>query len=170
TADTWDRLCKKYRIPFAYAFYLHDYISYSRTFPDHDVSFVTIGQPTKHTFEPFDPDHEGYYQRRGEPYAKLLISGDGHKSDVLKYIENNWDKIEDILKEQGWTRPKKIRKTINKDRNRLVKQLWLCSTKELQKLADLNDTKYKDRLIQKVLKKRGISLSEGYIRKLRYWR
>ncbi|MDD5759889.1 MAG: hypothetical protein PHI06_12500, partial [Desulfobulbaceae bacterium] len=41
TADTWDRLCKKYRIPFAYAFYLHDYISYSRTFPDHDVSFVT---------------------------------------------------------------------------------------------------------------------------------
>jgi len=161
------RIQKKYKIPVSYLFGLNDYLFFNdaRNMSWQKFSVATI-LPPAHTLDSDDVDLEDFYRDNSEPYAKLLIFGNGTKNDVINYIRKYWKEVEEILKKQDWKPQGKVRKTIYKDRNRLIKELWHTPANELRKETGTTTT-FKDLLIQQVLKKRGYGeIDDGYIRKL----
>ena len=52
--------------------------------------------PPAHTLDADDVDLEDFYKEHKEPYAKILVFGDNTKSEVLGYLEQNWDEVEKI--------------------------------------------------------------------------
>lgn len=160
--DITFHLQKKYGIPLAYLQLLNAYLLFGETriVIKEKQSIVTI-LPPAYLYSPGSLDMEDYLREHNEPYVRVLILGNGRKSDVLKSIENSWDEIEEYLKSQGWTRPKKVRTTIHKDRNKLIKKLWRKPIQELRdevRSYDPNnkyEPKYREILIQRILKHRG---------------
>lgn len=158
-STVWQRLRARYKIPKSYLFpYLNSYLFFGKI-PNWKPPVAQIGSPVDN----LENDIENYID---EPYAKVIIFGNATKSDAIKFITEEWDNIEKILKKQGWSRPPKIRRTIHKERNILIKQLWRKPKRGLQK--ELNSiTTQKELLIQRILKKRGfVDVNEGYIRKM----
>lgn len=173
--DVWNNISKKYKISSLFSSYLNDYLFFGKNRTHEKINIVArILPPTKQDFESidFDMDAEKHLQLRNEPYARLIIFGNGRKSDVIKYIEKNWGEVENVLKQQGWTPRPVIRRTQFKERNKLIKELLQKTTSELQKIANSKNKiktniKYKDLLIQQILKNEGYNhISEGYIRKM----
>jgi hypothetical protein len=158
-------LQKKYKISIAFQYHLDDYIFFGKT---HKETNKTIAPVVIDTYaHKMDlGDVEEFYKKTGEAYAKLFILGNSSKSEVLSFINTNWEKIESILREQRGEK-KVLRKTIYKERNQRIKKLWRMPTKELQKMAG-SDSSYKDSLIQKILENEGVHVTDGYIRKIRY--
>lgn len=160
-------LRKKYKIPLAYMFALDSYLFFgdARGMEWMNKWSNVLILPPKHTLNQSDADMEELYRDNGEPYAKLLILGNGTKSEALDFINNNWEKVEGILKKQGWVKKKRVGRTHYKQRNALIKELWGLPTEKLQKEAASESTD-KELLIQHILKKRKFGhVNEGYIRK-----
>jgi|SRR3989338_2614191 len=111
-------IAEKYKIPLDYQIGLDSYIF----FGDDRILQMTnqwgLAQilPPAHTLEADDVDLERSYQEEKEPYAKIIVPGNSSKEEILKYIRKNWNKVEEILKKQGWTPKKRIRRTIYKER------------------------------------------------------
>ena len=173
--DTLKKFCQSHKIPMGYEHSLESYILYgiNSKLKLAEPTVARIVHPQKIKLTALKNSIEGYYQRHGEPYAKILVFGNGSKSDVLRYIEKNWSDVEDVLKKQGWNKLRKIKKTIYKERNIFIKQLWRKSINDLQELADQRDSagaphnsRYRDLLIQIILKKEFGEIGEGYIRKI----
>jgi hypothetical protein len=158
------RLREKYKIPISYLHLLSSYLHFGEaravTQEKQDVLSVL---PPAHLLEPGSFDLESYYREHNEPYVRLIILGNGTKSAVLKSIDDNWGEIEAMLKGQGVTRPKRVRETKYKKRNKRIKELWRKTKKEL---GNENAT-YKDSLIRAILKREGFGdVDDGYIRKI----
>ncbi|MFA5413255.1 MAG: hypothetical protein WC348_01815 [Patescibacteria group bacterium] len=166
-----EHLQMKFKIPIAYAPFIRLYLCFGYIPKElNEVEVAKVCLPA-HLLDPGDRDGDKEKDLRTyfpyEPYAKLIIFGTSRKSDVIKFIAERWGEVEEVFKKQGWVRPKAVRRTIYKERNLLVKELWRKSTKELQKEAGSSGT-YKDLLIQKILAKREMDVKDGYIRKMRY--
>jgi len=162
-------LKERYKIPLEYWIFISEYIFFgeSRGVLKSNIAPVVIDE---HAHEEGDRyrygDIEGFYRETGEPYAKLFILGTASKTGVINFINKNWGKIEDVLDVQRGQKRKRVRKTTNKERNRLIKELWRKSAKELRQEADSRATD-KEILISKILKVRGFgNIDEGYIRKM----
>lgn len=159
---------RKFKIPISYAPFIRLYMCLG--YIPKELNEV---EPAKICPPPFmlkngETDEEKeikkFYSK--EPYVKLLIFGTSTKSDIIKYIKNNWDKIEKILEQQGCKPKGRIRQSPKKKRNYYIKRLWEKPLKELQEMANSKNN-YKDLLIQKILKNDGYGeVNEGYIRSL----
>lgn len=164
--DMWLKLRKKHKIPLAHMLALEDYLFFDRAGAiTQQIPEPALILPPAHTLDEDDPDMEEFYSRNDEPYVKLIIPGSSTKSDILDFLRENWSRVEDVLKQQGWTRPRRIRKTEeeNRKRDKRIKELWRKTKKELGN----EDAHYKDLLIQKILKQEGFGdVNEGYIRKV----
>ncbi|MFA5129732.1 MAG: hypothetical protein WC477_02300 [Patescibacteria group bacterium] len=160
TFDTIFSLREKYKIPITYTHLLHKILFYG----DDEVKeserpdIMTI-LPPAHLCDPSGSDLEHYYRQHGEPYVRILILANAKKSDIIRELGLCWDQVEEILKTQGWIKPKKIRKTVNKVRNKLIKELWRKPIKDLKtevkRYAPNDILKRKESLIKKILQHKG---------------
>ncbi len=159
----------KYKIPLAYSPYISVYLCFGFIPNEFEEPFgVRVLAPSyMANLDDLYGEKEIHKYFPHEPYARLIVFGTSTKSEVIKFIEENWDEVEEVFKKQGWSRPKKIRQTVHKKRNYLVQGLWHKPTNELREIAGLKSG-YKDTLIQKILSDQGIQMTEGHIRKLRY--
>lgn len=172
--STLESLSRDYKIPKPYIGILDRYVCFNDVFSKKQgLPDVASIEPPAGMLKPTDINMESYYWESAQPYAKLLIFGSSRKSDVIKFIEKNWNKVEEILKKQGWTRPKTVRRTLFKKRNQRIKELYMIrSVEELQKIADPEgdqetSTKQRYLLIQNILRKEGYGeVDDGYIRKM----
>jgi len=161
-------LQKKYDIPLAYLFGLNDYLFFNEYRSGEWERFdPAVLLPPEHILNDEDIDLEEFYKDNKEPYVKLLILSNSKKTDVIKFIRNNWERVEEILKRQNWTPKDRVRKTIYKKRNRYIKELLQKPIKELQKKVGETICTDKDILINLILQKEGFgNVNEGYIRKM----
>ncbi|MFA5124453.1 MAG: hypothetical protein WC473_01320 [Patescibacteria group bacterium] len=165
-------LQEKYKVPLDYVFHLDDFIFFGKStgdkkfqLPGYYYSSAKI-LPPKHTLEPDDVDLEEFYKDHKEPYVKILVFGDSTKSEVLGYLNQNWNQVEKILTQQGWKPQKRVRKTVHKERNRLIKELYKKTKKELEKEYGTT-SQSKELLISKIMDKLGYGyVDDGYIRKI----
>ncbi len=159
----------KFKIPMTYFRFIYLYLCFGYVPSEFwgENEFVKILKPDSLLNPGGDNEEKDLITIFREPYVKLLIPGTSRMSDVTDYLTKHWNKVEEILKLQGWEKPKPIRKTIHKQRNLLIKELWRKPTRELQKEAEFVSS-YKERLIQKIMRKKGYKMTEGQIRKLRY--
>ena len=174
-----EHLQTKFKIPVVFTPFIRFYFCFGYV-PKEFSKRVNVAKicPPIHLLNPEHENEEEEIQTYFpyEPYAKLLIFGTSRKSDVIEFIEKNWNKVESVMKRQGWVRPKMVRRTIYKRRNLRIKELNRKTLKELQKEADPDGTyyegfspKYKHLVIQKILKKEGYGeVNDGYIRKIAY--
>jgi hypothetical protein len=158
---------KKYRIPLAYMTFLYDYVLFgewgSPSYPE-----VAIILPPIHTLDPqhVDFDPEEYFCQHNEPYARILVLGNGRKKHVLNFISKNSNEVEKILEKQEWKRPKMIRRKDSKLRTKRLKELWSRPVEDLKSMAHSKSCR-RDILIHNILKLEGFGeVSEGYIRKM----
>lgn len=168
-------LAKKYSIPLAYHSVFQEYIETGKLETKRrQDEFVAFIDPTAHRTD-FNPGHvEDYYNATGEPFAKLIILGNNSKTDVMNFIDKNWEKIEEVFLEQGHDVNKRVRNKIYKNRDAQIIILSKKSPQELrQELKSSNveiiGINYKEDLIRKLLKLDkygGSSVSSGYIRKI----
>jgi hypothetical protein len=155
-------------------FYIDDYIFFGeiRSKANKQLPPSVVFERYAHRADMNLGDVEEFYKETGEPYAKLFILGNASKSDVLDYINKNWEKVEEILTEQRGIR-KVVRKTIYKKRNREIKEWWHKPIAELRKEADKIDPERaphisgcKELLIKKILRKEYGYIGENYIKKI----
>jgi len=190
--EKWDRLISKsniafhilvsaehvqtrYKIPKAYAQFIRFYICFGYIPDEFNKSDIARICPPVHILSPGNIDEEqelrSYFSY--EPYAKILIFESGSKSDVLKFIKENWSAVEKIIEKQRGFSRKRVRKTIYKYRGQVVKKLWRKPLKELQRKAKTDETTImtneRDLLVAKILVKLGLAkkeLSGGCIRRI----
>lgn len=165
---------KKYKISIAYRFYIDDYIFFGeiRSKVNKQLPPSVVFERYAHRADMDLGDVEEFYKETGEPYAKLFILGNASKSDVLDYINKNWEKVEEILTEQRGVR-KVVRKTIYKKRNLDIVKWCGKTIIELRNEANRIDpehaphkSNYKELLIQKILRKKYGYIGESYIKKI----
>ncbi len=156
-AETWMDLMKIYKIPVPYQPMLDNYLFLGKSSNvKWKPSVFVIDDPLEG-----EGSLEELYKEMGEPFAKILIFKNATKSAVLRDIRKNWWTIAGILNTLG-PRKKRVRETKNKERNRLILELWRKSSRELkEELAELGDQEvltlklHKEILIRRVLAARG---------------
>ena len=169
-----ESIIRDYKIPSAYTPILDEYIFFSEAYlRKQQVPEIAIIEPPMSMLRANEITMEDYYWNFSEPYAKLLIPGNSKKNDVIEFIDKNWNKVEAIFKKQDWTKPKKVRRTDYKERNKLINVFWSASIKQLQEYADKIEpdenhhvSTRKESLIKTILKHKYKNLDDGYIRKI----
>ena len=165
-------LRNKYGVSIAYEYAFDDFVlSGGLGFgnSNHEPLFAMIQPP------PIDDltDFEYGLLGRGEPYVRLLMFASATKTQILNFIDQHWNEVESLFSNQGVERPKRIRRVVHKERNLLIKKLYKMRIEELQILADREDpanrphkARYKDLLIQTILRPKYGKITDGNIRKI----
>jgi hypothetical protein len=165
---------EKYSIPIAYNSVLQEYIETgkleTKRKQDELSAFIDPVAHIKNT-----GNAEDYFREIGEPFAKIIILGNNSKTDVINFIDNNWEKIEDVFLEQGHIVGKRVRKSTNKNRDSLIIELSRKPIKELRdrlikKGGSFIKGEPKENIISKLLplenKTKPYYAKSGYIRKI----
>ncbi len=162
------RIKEKYKIPTPYFDFIDDYIFFGKPMNAlREKSPVALLSPTK--------ELEEFYNEIYEPTAKLLIFESATQEKVIEFVKKNWREIELTLNKNIHDN-KRVRKTLNKERNQLIRELWKKPIAELQgevigvsKNNDVPTTRERDSLVAKILVIRNITPKElrgGFIRKI----
>ena len=163
-------ILKKYKISLAYYVPLQEYLEMGKIkTKTKQEEFVAVIDDFAHRNDIDSGNLEEFYREFGEPFAKVLILGNSTKSDVIDFINRNWNKIQSILAEQGNNPNQRIRKKKdkNKDRDKNIIELSKETTENLKKqLGNPIGTLYKEDLIKKIMERDGYHISDGYIRKI----
>lgn len=95
------------------------------------------------------------------PTAKLLIHAGAKKTDVLDYVRNNWDRIQELIKTR---KPiKGIRSRPNKSRDEIIFEYWNMSREQL----GVKKGRYKIFKVQELLKEeQGIDETDYNIKRI----
>jgi hypothetical protein len=166
---------KKYSIPHRYHWVFQEYLQTgkleTRQTGNEQVAFI---DPTAHKAEFPLGLLDYHYRASGEPFVKLFIFGNNSKTDVKNFIDKYWKNIEDSFLEQGCKLGKRVRKTINKDRDILIIKLSKKPIKELRKKlerkgGEVSKSDSKEDIISKLLileRPKPFRAKSGYIRKI----
>jgi hypothetical protein len=166
---------EKYSIPHSYHWVFQEYLQTgkfeTRQTGNEQVAFI---DPTAHNPKFPLGILDYHYRTAGEPFVKLFILGNNSKTDVKNFIDKYWKNIEDSFLEQGCKLGKRVRKTINKDRDTLIMKLSKKPIKELRKKlerkgGEILKSDPKENIISKLLmleKPKSFKASGGYIRKI----
>lgn len=166
---------EKYSIPHSYHWMFQEYLQTgkleTRQTGNEQVAFI---DPTAHKTEFPLGFLDYHYRKSGEPFVKLFIFGNNSKTDVKKFIDKYWKNIEDSFLEQGCKLGKRVRKTINKDRDILIIKLSKKPIKELRKKLEQKGGSFlksdsRDDIISKLLileSPKSFRAKSGYIRKI----
>ncbi len=159
-------LLEKYSIPIAHLTALSDYIRFNKLekLPQPSVAFID-----RYAHEKWEGHIEEWYKDKNEPFVKMLILNADSKADIHKFIDDNWERIQEILIEQG-REPKRIRSKgeKNKEIDKLIVRYSKQNVTQMKMALGLTKgTFYKDDLIKKMIKKyHEHEVSDGYIRKV----
>ena len=166
------QLKEKYNIPEAYWWsFLDDYIFFGKAVNAiTKQSLVAFIDPLAHKVKGRNGNPEELYWENGEPYVKMFILGNAQKNDVHNFIDANWEKIKDILMEQGATM-ERTHRTEYKDRNKFIWKLCRIGIRQLEVEYGIkaNNRETKESLICKIVQAQGFGgVTEGYVKKIGY--
>lgn len=156
--DARKQLIKDFNIPPPFGGILNKKIVYSKNISIEDWEYPTFGCSILeygHEEETFDPKDDWDSKKS---YAILLIHDGANKSDVKKYIEKNWYRIEKLIESS-----KRIYKRRKRGRDEIILDLCNKSGKEL---VVKNGLSKEYRIRQILAEKHTIYTSEGNIKRI----
>lgn len=106
--------------------------------------------------------HEAHWLLRGGKYIRLLIHEGATKQDVRRFLDANWKKIQRALTAPDAPKAKRIRATMNKERDALIHELYGKSRTEL----GLKRSEQKDIAVARILVDKGYPFSPEIVRKV----
>jgi hypothetical protein len=122
-------LLEKYSISVAYYVPLQEYIELNKLQTNtHQIDLVAMIDEYAHK-EDLESPIEDLYREWRQPFVKMILFGNGSKSDVHDFIDKNWKHIEDIFLEQGKQIGQRVRVKREKERDRLIIELSKQSKK-----------------------------------------
>jgi len=163
------KMLRKYELPVTLLYLLEAYVLYNKPFdvPYEKLYFACAIDNPKWAGGPLSEDEHWEYM--GIPYVRLLIHADTNRSDVKKYIDDNWWDIKRYFKSDT-NKKKRIRVSTHKDRDNLIYEL---SKKTVKELKETQSPEFKDasmvnndRISHIVFEKTGEKLGQDNIKRI----